>query len=217
MVKNLLVLEHPIISHHLSVIRQKDTDNFNFRNSAYKIADFLLFEATKNIPLVEVEIETPLVKTKQKIIDNKKEIFIVSILRAGLLISERAAQIIPTARIQHIGMYRDEKTAKPIWYYNKLPENFKNPIDTLVYICDPMLATGNTALESIKLYIGKGIKQENITFISLISAPDGVEKIHKEFPNIKIITAALDEKLNEQYYIVPGLGDAGDRGFNTNY
>jgi uracil phosphoribosyltransferase len=114
-------------------------------------------------------------------------------------------------------MYRDEETAKPVWYYNKLPETFKNPQSITVYICDPMLATGGTALESIKLYVAKGLKEENITFVSIISAPEGIKKIHDSFPNIKIITSALDEKLNDKHYIMPGLGDAGDRGFNTNY
>lgn len=215
--KNLKIVNHPLIFHNLSIIRDKNTTGNIFRSSAKKIAELLLYKAIKNLPMKEIEIETPLTKTKCQVIDESKEIFIASILRAGLLISEVAADIVPHARIQHIGMCRNEETFCPDWYYNKLPNSFKNPKDTLLYICDPMLATGGSALETIKLYIEKGLEQKNMTFISIISAPEGIKRIHNEFPDITIITAAVDEKLNEKAYIVPGLGDAGDRIFNTIY
>ena len=137
------------------------------------------------------------------------------ILRAGLIFTDEAIDILPQACIRHIGMYRDEKTLKPIWYYNKVPMEAKNPEQFYIYITDPMLATGNSLLEAIRLYADKGIPISNIKCICIIAAPEGIENIQKHFPDIEIITAAVDEKLNEKGYIVPGMGDAGDRIFNT--
>jgi uracil phosphoribosyltransferase len=214
---NIIVLNHPLIQHYLSIIRCKDTKSQEFRASMKKIAQMLILEATKNLSMVDVSTETPVAETTCRRIATDNKIFIVSILRAGLGITSVAEKMIPDAVIQHIGMYRDEKTHKPVWYYNKLPKVFRNPGNIRVFICDPMLATGGSAYETIKVYLEKGIREEHITFVCVIGAPEGVKKLTEAFPKIKIIMACLDEKLNEKAYIVPGLGDAGDRFFNTNY
>jgi uracil phosphoribosyltransferase len=210
-----IVLNHPLIAHYLSIIRNKNTKADEFREYLKRISNILILEATKNLPTVAVNIETPLKKTTCQCIDPSKRIFIVSILRAGLGITSVAEDMIPGAVIQHIGMYRDEKTHKPVRYYNRLPTTFTNPSVIRVLICDPMLATGGSASEAIKLYLEKGIKEENIIFVCVIGAPEGVKKLLEAFPKIKIIMASLDEKLNEKAFIIPGLGDAGDRFFNT--
>jgi uracil phosphoribosyltransferase len=152
---------------------------------------------------------------ESNVIDDKAEFIIAPILRAGLLFSEVAMDILPLAKVHHIGLYRDEKTLKPVSYYNNLPENFESPSDTYVYIFDPMLATGGSAVESVKLFCDLNVPQENITFISLISAPEGVSKLSSAFKDIKMLTGILDDRLNDVGYILPGLGDAGDRTFNT--
>lgn len=213
----LNIVNHSLVSHNLSIIRNKDTNCENFRNSVKKLSNILGVEATKNLPIEEIETYTPICKTKVKQIKHSIDVFIVPILRAGLGISETLSDLLPFAKVQHLGMYRDEKTLEPVWYYNKLPKNFRNPDNTFVYICDPMLATGGSAYEAIKLYVDKKVPQKNITFLNLISAPEGVEKLKKAFPKINIFTCSLDERLNEKGYIVPGLGDAGDRIFNTIY
>ena len=162
-----------------------------------------------------VEIETPLVKFNTQTIDPDIKIIISPILRAGLIFTDEAVDILPQAAIRHIGMYRDEKTLKPVWYYNKVPMPVDNPNDYYIYITDPMLATGNSLTEAIKLYVDKGIPEKNICCICMISAPQGVEAILSKYPNITLIVAAVDSHLNERGYIVPGMGDAGDRIFNT--
>lgn len=215
--KNIIELNNPLIHHYLSIIRNKNTDSFNFRHAIGIIGNLLSFTAIENLPLKNVQIETPVATANCKTIDTNIDIFIVPILRAGLGIANSLFDILPFAKMQHLGMYRNEKTLEPVWYYNKLPKTFKNPKNTFVYICDPMLATGGSITEAIKLYIEKGVPQENITTLNLICAPEGLNKISNKFPNIRIITACIDEKLNEKGYIVPGLGDAGDRIFNTLY
>lgn len=174
-----------------------------------------MYEAAKSLPLVEKDVTTPLTTFKAKTIDPDINLIISPILRAGLIFTDEAIDILPQACIRHIGMYRDEKTLKPIWYYNKVPMEAPNPEKFYVFITDPMLATGNSLLEAIKLYADKGIPIENIKCICIIAAPEGLENIHKHYPDIEIITAAVDEKLNDKGYIVPGMGDAGDRIFNT--
>ncbi|MDR1361840.1 MAG: uracil phosphoribosyltransferase [Holosporaceae bacterium] len=211
---NLIVLDHSLAQHHLSIIRNKDTKPSEFRASIKKIAELLVVTATKNLPTADVAVETPVAKTICRRIDPRRKIFVVPILRAGLGISCVAEDMIPDANIQLLGMYRDEKTHNPVWYYNKLPATFSDTSNITVFICDPMLATGGSAYETIKLYLGKGILEKNITFLSVISAPEGVKRLREAFPEIRIITASLDQKLNERAYIVPGLGDAGDRFFN---
>jgi uracil phosphoribosyltransferase len=215
--QNLVPLKHPLVQHHLQILRNKNSSSDAFRDSAKKLTGFLFFKATENLPTEPIEIETPICKTVARVINNKKKIFLVPILRAGLVMSSVAEEIIPNTIIQHIGMYRDEKTHEPVWYYNKLPGSFEKPEDIIVYICDPMLATGGSAHATVKLYVDKGINEKNITFISIISAPEGIKKLFDSFPNITIITAAVDDRLNENAFIVPGLGDAGDRINNTIY
>ncbi len=213
--KNLIVSHNPIVSHNLSIIRDKNTNSEMFRASVIRIARIIMSKAFGNLPLVEQDVETPLMTTKVKAIDPEAELIIAPVLRAGLIFSDIAVELLPTARIQHIGLYRDEQTLKPVPYYNKLPKSLKNPNNTYVYLLDPMLATGGSGAAAIKLFADLNVPQENITFISLISAPEGVARITGEFPDIRLMTGALDEKLNEVGYILPGLGDAGDRMFNT--
>ena len=174
-----------------------------------------MYEATKNLPQKNIEIETPITAFTTKTIDDDITIIISPILRAGLIFTDEAVDILPQATIRHIGMYRDEKTLKPVWYYNKVPMPVDNPEKYYVYITDPMLATGNSLKEAIKLYVDKGIPEKNMCCVCMISSPIGLNAIFSEYPNVKIIVAAVDSHLNERGYIVPGMGDAGDRIFNT--
>ena len=165
--------------------------------------------------MVEKTIETPVAKCCVNDIADDIKIIISPILRAGLIFTDEAIDILPDACIRHIGMFRDEETLKPVWYYNKVPTEILHPEKVYVYITDPMLATGNTMLEAVKLYVNRNIPIKNIKSLNLISAPEGIELLHREFPELEIITAAVDEGLNERGYIIPGVGDAGDRMFNT--
>ena len=162
-----------------------------------------------------IETQTPICTTKTQIIDPKADIIIAPILRAGLAFADVAAEILPEATIRHMGMYRNEETLKPVWYYNKTPQELKNPQNTYVYVLDPMLATGNSSIETINLFLEKGMREENLTFVNLIASPQGINNIRSRFKKIRIVTAHIDEGLNEKGYIIPGLGDAGDRLFNT--
>jgi len=195
---NLKIITNPIVNQSLCTMRDKNTDTEGVRLAARKLTRILLYEATKNLPQKEVEIETPLTK-----------------LRAGLIFTDEAVDILPQAAIRHIGMYRDEKTLKPVWYYNKVPMPVDKPEKYYVYITDPMLATGNSLREAVRLYVDKGIPQKNICGVCMISAPVGIEAVFEEFPDITLIVAAVDSHLNERGYIVPGMGDAGDRIFIT--
>ena len=212
---NVRIISNPVVLLNLSTMLDKRTDSQGVRIATRKITRCLLYEASKNLPLVEKEITTPVATFKAKTIDPDINLIISPILRAGLIFTDEAIDILPQACIRHIGMYRDEKTLKPIWYYNKVPMEAKNPEQFYIYITDPMLATGNSLLEAIRLYADKGIPISNIKCICIIAAPEGIKNIQKHFPDIEIITAAVDEKLNEKGYIVPGMGDAGDRIFNT--
>ena len=213
--KNLTIVENPIVNQSLCIIRSKHTDTQGVRLAARKLTRILLYEATKNLPQSEAEVETPLTKFNAMTIRNDITIIISPILRAGLIFTDEAVDILPQATIRHIGMYRDEKTLKPVWYYNKVPMPVENPQNYYVYITDPMLATGNSLKEAIRLYVEKGIPQENICGVCMISAPQGIDAVFAEFPKIKLIVAAVDSHLNEKGYIVPGMGDAGDRIYNT--
>ena len=212
---NLKIISNPIVNQSLCTTRDKNTDTQGVRLAARKLTRILLYEATKNLPQKDVEIETPLTKFVTKTINPDITIIISPILRAGLIFTDEAVDILPQATIRHIGMYRDEKTLKPVWYYNKVPMPVDNPDNYYVYITDPMLATGNSLIEAIRLYVEKGIPQENICCVCMISSPVGIEAVFKNFPNITLIVAAVDDHLNERGYIVPGMGDAGDRIFNT--
>lgn len=212
---NVRIINHPVICQSLCTMRDKTTDSQGVRIAARKITRILLYEASKNLPLVDREVETPLTTCTAKDIANDIQIIISPILRAGLIFTDEAIDILPDACVRHIGMYRDETTLKPVWYYNKVPMATPNPEKFYVYIADPMLATGNSMLEAIRLYADKNIPIKNIKCLNIIAAPEGIELVQKEFPDIEIITASVDERLNEKGYIVPGLGDAGDRIFNT--
>lgn len=209
------IIHNPIILQNLCTIRDKHTDSQGVRIATRKITRMLLYEASKSLPIVEKTIATPLTSFKTQTIDPDINIIISPILRAGLIFTDEAIDILPQACIRHIGMYRDEKTLKPIWYYNKVPMKVQDPHKFHVFITDPMLATGNSLIEAIKLYTDKQIPLENIKVICIISAPEGISNIQTKFPEIEIITAAIDSHLNENGYIVPGMGDAGDRIFNT--
>ena len=206
---NINVLDNPIIEHKLSIIRNKNTGTKEFREIITEIAIFLCYEAMKDAQLEEVEIETPLCKTKAKVLKEDKYAF-VPILRAGTGMLDGLLQVIPNAKIGHIGLYRNEETLEPVKYYYKMPKDISN---REVLILDPMLATGGSAADTIKCLKEDGVKK--IKFLSILSAPEGIERLNKEFPDVELYTAGVDEKLNEKGYIVPGLGDAGDRIFGT--
>lgn len=209
------IINNPVILQNLCTMRDKHTDSQGVRIATRKITRTLLYEASKSLPLVEKTVATPLVSFKTQTIDPDINIIISPILRAGLIFTDEAIDILPQACIRHIGMYRDEKTLKPVWYYNKVPMQVVDAHKFHIFITDPMLATGNSLIEAIKLYADKKIPMENIKVICIIAAPEGVLNIQEKYPDVEIITAALDSHLNEQGYIVPGMGDAGDRIFNT--
>jgi len=213
--KNITILNHPIISHNLAIIRNKLTDTQNFKQALKKISYALIYEASKNIFTKTVEVETPLMKTNCEVFDNNTQLIIAPILRAGLGFCEVASELLPFANVHHIGMYRNEDTLEPVWYYDKIKKILDDKSKVQVIILDPMLATGNSAIDAVKNFIKKGVNEENITFVCLISSPEGLKKLSSAHPNVRIITASLDECLNSKGYIMPGLGDAGDRIFNT--
>lgn len=212
---NLAVLSHPLIKHNLTVMRDKATTTEVFNLALKRITYALFYESTKFLPTEDIEVETPIRKTKSSIVSKNIDVIVAPILRAGLVFSDIAQALLPFAHIHHLGMYRNEETLEPIWYYNKMKGKFKNPENTYVFILDPMLATGNSGYDAVHNFVKQGIKEENIVFMSLISAPEGIERLTKAYGKIRIVTAQLDETLNEKGYIVPGLGDAGDRIFNT--
>ncbi len=206
---NVTIFDHPLIQHKTTILRKKSTPNKEFREIVEEITMLMCYEALRDLPLEEVEIETPLIKTKQKLIRGKK-LAVVPILRAGLGMVNGIQKLIPSAKIGHIGMYRDEETLVPHEYYCKLPADISN---RLIVVVDPMLATGGSAIDAItqiKSYGGKNIK-----FLCLIAAPEGAKALAEAHPDVDIYCANLDECLNEHGYIMPGLGDAGDRIFGT--
>lgn len=215
MKNNLYEIAHPLCRENLAILRDKRTKSEQFRAALRRVSYFLIYEACRDLQMEDVVIETPLVKTSLKKIDKKIKLIAAPILRAGLGFSDVIAELLPEISIQHIGMYRDENTLKPVWYYDKTPIEYKNPERLRIFILDPMLATGNSSLEAIKLFANKKVPPENITLITLLCAPDGVKKVHHAFADVRIFTACVDEQLNEKGYILPGLGDAGDRIFNT--
>ena len=212
---NTIVCDHPLCHHNLSIIRDKDTPSELFRNAVKRLTYLLVYTATQDLETEEKTTVTPIEECKTQILRKDIKIIVAPILRAGLIFSDIAGDIIPNSIVRHIGMYRDEKTLKPVWYYDKTPVMFDDPQNTMIFILDPMVATGNSALDAIKLFASKRIPVKNIRFISLISAPEGLAKIRKYYPDLKITTAHIDEALTKTGYIRPGLGDAGDRIFNT--
>ena len=202
-------ITHPLIQHKLAYIRDKNTGSKYFRELVEEVAMLMAYEVTRDIQLEEVEIETPICKTKCKVLTGKK-MAIVPILRAGLGMVDGVLKLIPAAKVGHIGMYRDEKTLQPIEYFCKLPQDIS---ERDVIITDPMIATGGSAIDAITALKKRGAK--NIRIMCLIAAPEGIKAISDSHPDVDIYAASIDEKLNEQGYIVPGLGDAGDRLFGT--
>ncbi len=213
--EKIRIIHNPVILQNLCTMRDKNTDSPGVRIATRKITRVLLYEASKGLPLIEKNVTTPLTTFKSQTIDPSISIIISPILRAGLIFTDEAIDILPQACIRHIGMYRDEKTLKPVWYYNKVPMTAQNPEKFHIFITDPMLATGNSLIEAIKLYSDKKIPLKNIKVICIIAAPEGILNIQEKYPDVEIITAAIDSHLNEHGYIVPGMGDAGDRIFNT--
>ncbi len=205
----LYVLDHPLITHKLSIMRNKKTGSKDFRELLEEIAMLMGYELTRDLPLEEIGIETPLTKMKAKMISGKK-LAIVPILRAGLGMVDGLLSLIPVAKVGHIGLYRDPETHLPVEYYCKLPPDID---DRIVILVDPMLATGGSAVDALTMLKKRGCK--HIRFMCLVAAPEGVKKVQEAHPDVDIYTAALDDRLNEHAYIVPGLGDAGDRIFGT--
>ncbi len=204
-----IVLNHPIVEHKLTVLRDKRTGTKEFREIAGELATLLCYEAMKDAELEEVEIETPITKMKAKKLNEQKYAF-VPVLRAGLSMVDGILKVIPNAKIGHIGMYRNEETLEPVEYYFKVPKEIEN---REVLVLDPMLATGGTAVDAISQLKKRGVKK--IKFLSIIAAPEGLDKVQKVHPDVQIYCATVDEHLNDMGYIVPGLGDAGDRIYGT--
>lgn len=203
------VISHPLIQHKLSILRREDTSTKDFRELVNEIAMLMGYEVSRDLPLEEVEIQTPIIKTVQKQLSGKK-LAIVPILRAGIGMVDGFLSLVPAAKVGHIGMYRDEETLKPVEYLVKLPEDIDQ---RQIFVMDPMLATGGSAILAVDSLKKRGAA--NIKFVCLVAAPEGVKKLQDAHPDIDIYTASLDESLNENGYIVPGLGDAGDRLFGT--
>ncbi len=204
-----IILNHPLVEHKISILRRKDTSTKEFRELISELAMFLCYEALKDAELKDVEVETPITKTIGHVIDENNYAF-VPILRAGMGMVDGVLQVMPNAKIGHIGLYRNEETLEPVEYYCKLPNNIESKT---VIILDPMLATGGSGSEAISMIKKRGVK--HIKFLSIIAAPVGLERIQNDHPDVEIYTAYKDSHLNENGYIVPGLGDAGDRIFGT--
>jgi len=203
------VLNHPLIQHKLTIIREKQCGTKVFREMVNEISTLMAYEVSRDMPLEDIEIETPICKTTQKTLAGKK-VAIVPILRAGLGMVDGVLNMIPAAKVGHVGMYRDEKTLKPVEYFVKLPSDISQ---RQLFVVDPMLATGGSAIMAMDMLKKRGAS--NIKFMCLVAAPEGVKALREAHPDIDIYTAALDDHLNEDGYIVPGLGDAGDRLFGT--
>lgn len=205
----VVIMDHPLIQHKIGFIRRKETGTKDFRQTIGEIAMLICYEATRDLKLSDVEIETPICKATAKELSGKK-MAVVPILRAGLGMVDGMLTLIPAAKIGHIGLYRDPETLKPVEYYCKLPADCA---EREVFVVDPMLATGGSSIAAIQMLKDKGCK--NIHFMCIIAAPEGMEAMKKAHPDVDLYIGALDEKLNEHGYIVPGLGDAGDRIFGT--
>ena len=205
----VVVMDHPLIQHKIGIIRKKETGTKDFRQNISEIAMLMCYEATRDLPLADVEIETPICKTTVKELKGKK-LAVVPILRAGLGMVDGMLEMIPAAKVGHIGLYRDPVAVKPVEYYCKLPEDCAQ---REVFVVDPILATGGSSVAAIQMLKDKGCR--NIHFMCIIAAPEGVKAMQEAHPDVDIYIGALDEKLNDHCYIVPGLGDAGDRIFGT--
>lgn len=203
------VFDHPLIQHKLSLMRDKNTGAKEFRELLEEISMLMVYEVTRDLPTVEVEVETPICKCKTRVLAGKK-LGIVPILRAGLGMVDGVTKLVPAAKVGHIGLYRDPQTLEPVEYYCKLPADSS---ERDIFVVDPMLATGGSAEAAIQMLKNKGVK--NIRFMCIIAAPEGVKRMQEAHPDVDLYIGALDDHLNDHGYIVPGLGDAGDRIFGT--
>ena len=206
---NVHVIDHPLVQHKLSLMRNKEASTNSFRRLLNELSMLMAYEVTRDVAMQEVEVETPLEKTRTKVIDGKKLVF-VSILRAGTGILDGMLNVVPGARVGHIGLYRDPKTLTAVEYYFKMPQNME---ERDVIVVDPMLATGNSAIAAVERL--KELNPKSIKFVCLLTCPEGVGAMQKAHPDVPIYTAAIDRQLDEHGYIRPGLGDAGDRMFGT--
>ena len=206
---NTIIMEHPLIKHKIGMIRRREVGSKDFRQMIREISMLMCYEATRNLPLADIEIETPICRTTVQEIRGKK-LAVVPILRAGLGMVDGMLEMIPAAKVGHIGMFRDETTHEQHEYYFKMPQDIEQRD---IFVVDPMLATGGSAVAAINMIKKRGAQK--ITFMCIIAAPEGLEVLRKAHPDVDIYIGALDEKLNEDKYIVPGLGDAGDRIFGT--
>ena len=209
MAAEVTVVDHPLVQHKLTLMRDKSTSTAVFRQLLREISQLLAYEVTRHLPMTTQRIETPMAEMDAPVLAGKK-LALVSILRAGNGLLDGVLELIPSARVGFVGLYRDEKTLRPVQYYCKLPEGLE---DRLVIAVDPMLATGNSSAAAVDLLKAAGAT--NIRFLCLLAAPEGIRQMQAAHPDVPIVTAAIDEKLNEIGYIVPGLGDAGDRMFGT--
>ena len=209
MSQNLTIIEHPLVQHKLTLMRREETPTSSFRQLLWEISMLMTYEITRDLPLQEVTVNTPVCATKGPLLSGKK-LALVSIMRAGNGLLDGILELIPAARVGFVGLYRDEETLEPVEYYCKVPDQLE---DRLVIAVDPMLATGNSSVAAISRLKDEGAKE--IRLLSLVAAPEGVTCVQKAHPDVRIYTASLDERLNENGYIVPGLGDAGDRMFGT--
>ena len=203
------VIDHPLVQHKLTLMRRKDTSTKSFRELVHELSALLAYEITRDMPMQEIEIETPLEKMKSRVIDGKK-VVLASILRAGNGFLDGMLQVIPGARVGHVGLYRDPKTLQAVEYYFKMPSEME---ERDVIVLDPMLATGNSAVAAVDRL--KQTKPRSIRFVCLVTCPEGLKTFHDAHPDVPVYTPAIDRGLNEHGYIVPGLGDAGDRIFGT--
>ncbi len=206
---NTFIFEHPLIQHKISMLRNKDTNTKDFRELVDEVSMLMVYEVTKDLPMTEVEIETPVAKTKTRVLSGRP-IALVPILRAGLGMVAGVQKLLPTARVGHIGLYRDHDTHQPVEYYCKLPDDIA---ESTVFVLDPMFATGGSATAAIDFLKARGCT--DLRLVCIVAARPAIERMAKEHPDVNVYCAALDEKLNENAYIVPGLGDAGDRIFGT--
>ena len=206
---NVHLIDHPLVQHKLTLMRRKDASTNTFRTLLNELSSLMAYEVTRDMPLQDVQVETPLETMTSKMIDGKKLVF-VSILRAGNGILEGMLSVVPGARVGHVGLYRDPETLEPVEYYFKMPQEME---ERDIVIVDPMLATGNSAIAAVDRL--KQLKPKSIKFVCLLTCPEGVAALQKAHPDVAIYTAAIDRQLNEHGYILPGLGDAGDRIFGT--
>ena len=209
MFKNLTIVSHPLVQHKLTLMREKDTSTASFRQLLREISLLLAYEVTRELPMTTKKIQTPICEMDAPAIDGKK-LALISILRAGNGLLDGILELIPAARVGFVGLYRDHETLQPVQYYYKVPDHLDERVCIVV---DPMLATGNSSAAAVKLLKDSGAR--NIRFLCLLAAPEGIRHMNEEHPDVQIVTAAVDSHLNEHGYIVPGLGDAGDRMFGT--